>query len=1504
MTIESKNFPLSAQQERIWSMCKLYPSSTHIWNAISARTLQGNVQADVLYNAIARVIDLHSSLRTVIIEDGNEARQCIYEKIDIDHVLQVVNLRHLEEDEKQKIVLEHIVKEEGRSFDLHVQLWNITLFQLEATSFCIILNLHHIMHDARAISIFWEDLAHIYNGLLTNPEPIPRHQYFEYTVVQKNAVAEDLLHERYWLNEFKEDVPAMSIPYDFNGGEQTFEGESFAITLSSECAAGFRKFCFRNRLTPSSAILGLYYHLLSELTGQKDIVLGTYMNGRTLPASQQELQNVFNVLGMFSTTIALRLHPAQSLSVLELLKYVHRKFSDAFVHQSYPYQKLVQKLRNEGKSFGLDLFHLGYNYISYPVNPVFHQCTFDHFDFPSKLFLENDITLRVLEREQSLTISLDYKPAVFSRVTIESFARNIEHLVETIEMSANASFNTLEGNSGAEIDRLIELGSGSKAKYPATPLIKRFEEQVKLQDSKPAVFYNDRNVSYFQLNAKANALAQLLMKRGVGKGSYVPVITDQPEELVVSLIALLKIGAIYVPLDVTWPQDRLKGIIDEIDPRCIIVTESNFSDPGKQLCLEVNFDSLPELLTDYHNEVQSDSPVYMIYTSGSTGKPKGVVITHAGLSNRIFWMDDYFGKATCQVVLQTTRYVYDSSIWQFLWPLVNGGCVVLPNEQISFDTDNIVSLIDKYRVTIIDFVPSLFDKFVHDLSQTAAYHIKLQSLCHIILGGEAIVVPTTLRFRNLFPSVELTNLYGPTEATIGCVHYKIQGDEKKIPIGRPISNMKVYIMKGEGKLCIRGAVGELVVGGPGVAKGYFNDESKTAQVFIKSDHSANEILYRTGDLARWLPDGQLEFLGRKDEQIALRGLRIEPGEIEVQIRQFPGITSALVTDVNTEHGKALCAYVVASEKISSTGLKKFLRSRLPGYMIPSFIESVSELPLSASGKVDKKRLPHPSPDTGFRSHTGLDDVLSKEIGNLWAEVLQIDKLLVNRQTSFFDLGGHSLKAIEMLSRIHSQYHVKVSIRDFFNDATVDGLCQIILTSPASNVPRIQPVHNTNSEYRVSYAQQRMFILHSLTHDNISYNISMALKLHGEVTSAKIESAFRQLMVRHSVLRTTFSVKGRNIVQRVHNVGVLDFFEMDFSTNAFKSFIKPFHLSKLPLFRVAVATNDKDEMVMLFDIHHIICDGISINILMRDFIKCLAGFDINSSEQTVDYKDYAEWEGMPYFTEKILGQQHWWKMNLKGYVDLNLPTDFERPLVQNFDAGRLQIVIDQELCDKLNQFVRTSRVTTFTYLLSVFKLLIYKISGDKDIVVGSPTSGRYHPDISRVVGMFANSLVIRTIIDEHMTFPELLAGVHHNLLAALDHEEYPFEELVKALNVRRDTSRNPLFNVIFAFQNDYESEFRHNDIIVEKVNILEQESGTAKVDLAFWCKATSSSIIIDVEYSTSLFKRETVEEWCYLYNELVTLCIHESATLENILLWNQVNLNQDDTDHLNGRNIIL
>jgi surfactin family lipopeptide synthetase A/lichenysin synthetase A len=565
---------------------------------------------------------------------------------------------------------------------------------------------------------------------------------------------------------------------------------------------------------------------------------------------------------------------------------------------------------------------------------------------------------------------------------------------------------------------------------------------------------------------------------------------------------------------------------------------------------------------------------------------------------------------------------------------------------------------------------------------------------------------------------------------------------------------------------------------------------------------------------------------------------------------------------------------------------------------------VSELPLSASGKVDKKRLPHPSLDTGFGLHAGLDDVLSKEIGNLWAEVLQIDKLLINKQSSFFDLGGHSLKAIEMLARIHSQYHVKVSIHDFFNDATVDGLCQIILTSPASNVPRMQPVQNTNNEYRVSYAQQRMFILHSLALENISYNIPMAFKLHGGITSAKIESAFRQLMVRHSILRTTFFVKGRNIVQRVNDAGVLDFVEVDYSENILKSFIKPFDLSRLPLFRIALATSDKDETVMLFDIHHIICDGISINILMRDFVKCLAGFDVNSSEQPIDYKDYAEWEGMPYFTEKIISQQHWWKKNLEGYVDLHLPTDFERPLVQNFDAGRLQIVIDPALCDKLNQFVRVSKVTAFTYLLTVFKLLLYRISGEKDMVVGSPTSGRYHPDISRVLGMFANSLVVRTIIDEDITFPEFLKVVHRNFLSAIDHQEYPFEELVKVLNVRRDMSRNPLFSVIFAFQNDYEFKFGHNDIVVEKTNILEETTGTAKVDLAFWCKANSSSIIIDVEYATSLFNRSTVEAWCCLYHGMVSLCIDESVSLETILSGIDGHLNLENANSFSGQNIIL
>ena len=883
---------------------------------------------------------------------------------------------------------------------------------------------------------------------------------------------------------------------------------------------------------------------------------------------------------------------------------------------------------------------------------------------------------------------------------------------------------------------------------------------------------------------------------------------------------------------------------------------------------------------------QAGDLCYVIYTSGSTGRPKGAMVEHRGMLNHLYAKIHDFQITKESVVAQNSSHCFDISVWQFFASLVTGGQVVIYPNELTLDAESFITHIQQDGVTILEVVPSYLSVL---LEQLEPEQMHLEKMKLMVVTGEALKPNLVSSWFGKYPGIRMANAYGPTEASDDITHYLMDQDPGRVllPVGSPVQNMNIYIVDETGELCPIGVKGEIWVAGVGVGRGYLNQEEKTKEAFTE-DPFAKESgvrLYKTGDIGRWLEDGNIEFLGRKDDQVKIRGYRIEIGEVESRLSKVEGIKEAVVTVRGEEEsGKYLCAYVTGEEKIEAEKVKEQLSRSLPEYMIPEYVVEMEKLPLTRNGKVDRKALPAPEKqEEGNTRYEAPANEIEEKLVEIWSEVLGIERIGV--QDNFFERGGHSLKVTRLVAQIHKQTNVRLSYKDVFERPTIRLLAECMGKAEQQKFQVIEPAPKA-AFYPLSSEQKRMFIQQQIYPESTSYNISLVYRVEGLLNKEKMTDAFNKLIQRHESLRTCFTLVDDNPVQKVLDHAEVEFIETacqeEQIEEAIHGFIRPFHLEQAPLFRVGLIKQNRKHHILMIDMHHIISDGMSVDLIAADFFDLYAGMELPALP--IQYKDYVVWQNETERQQEIQKQEDYWmKVFAKEVIPLELPNDFKRSTgVLESEASIASFAIDKSLTENVRDFAVRKNSSLFVVLLAVYNVVLSKCSGQEDIVVGTATSGRNHEDLTRVVGMFVKTVPLRNFPNEDKTFSVFLEEVHQNALLSFQNQDYPFDMLVSKLNLNRDVNRNPLFDTFFQIQYFEQRKKEVGDLVFHPYTYT--RNNTSQFELELSVEEEQEQVHFHFYYSTNLYKNETIHKlWNDYLQVLRTILQDEQVKLGDIRL---------------------
>ncbi len=1452
---EKEYYEMSSAQKRIYTLQQLEPSSTS-YNMSGIFELEGDLDVDRLKEAFYKLIQRHEALRTSfeIAEEG--LVQKIYKKVEFELE------EYLAEKDKE---IEGIVKGFIRAFDLSkVPLLRVGLVKVQSNRYILMYDMHHIISDGTSMGILIKEFTKAYAGEELKPLRI---QYKDFSEWQNNLFKSEKLRvqEEYWLRKFEGEIPVLNLTTDYKRpAVQSFEGDSIKFEINKELTNKLRQIAKDTGSTMYMVLLGTFNILLSKYSGQEDIIVGSPIAGR--PHADLE-----NIIGMFVNTLAMRNLPDGNKTFREFLKEVKENSLAAYENQDYQFEELVEKLnitRDLSRNpvfdvmFVLQNMGMGDFYVEgINIKPYKVENKVSKFD----------ITMNTVELENSISIVMQYCTKLFSRATIERMCKYYENIIQEVIENIDIKLSEIDILTEEERHHILTDFNNTKADYPKDKTIHQlFEEQVKETPDNIAVVYEGDNLTYRELNERANQLARVLRDKGVSSDSIVAIMVERSLEMSIGILAILKAGGAYLPISSDYPEDRIKYMLEDSEVR-VLLTQKRFMDKVEFNCtinledksIYQGVDTNPEYISN------PKDLAYVIYTSGSTGKPKGVMIEHSSAINRINWMQKKYPLNSTDVILQKTTFTFDVSVWELFWWFFAGArvCFLIPGGEK--DPEAIINAIDKNKATTMHFVPSMLNVFLDFIDGNIETE-GLSSLRQVFVSGEALNLHQVEDFNRMLWSTngtKLINLYGPTEAAVDVSYFDCSTGQslEVIPIGKPIDNIELYVVDKYNNLMPVGVQGELCIAGVGLARGYINRPELTAEKFVDNPFELGTRMYRTGDLARWLPDGNIEFLGRIDHQVKIRGYRIELGEIESRLLKYEGIKETIViARKDEEQNNYLCAYIVLDKEqiqdksITVTELRQHLDKELPDYMIPSYFIHLENLPLTSNGKVDRKALPEPDGNisTGAVYEAPTNEI-EEILVNTWQEILKIEKIGIN--DNFFELGGHSLKAANLAAKIHKVLNIEIPLREIFKAPTIKGISEYIKGSEESIYSSIDPAEE-KEYYEMSSAQKRMYILNQMNKESTSYNITKALVIEGALNLQKFKEVFARLIDRHGALRTSFEIIEDNLVQKVHKQ--VDF-EIEYSEieeeqaeEKVKSFQIAFDLSKAPLLRVGLVKVHPQKYILMYDMHHIISDGISMGILIKEFGMLYQGVEL--PKLRIQYKDYTEWTEKPYYTKRLERQEKYWTETFKkGTAPLSMPLDYDKKNWQAFDGDTVRFKIANDIVQQLEKLARRENTTLNTLLLSLYSILLSKYCNQKDITVGTTVANRNYADLENMIGIFINFLPIRSSVEPSIKVIEYIQSYNDLLQEVYNNQEYPFDKIVRNSASTLRNRRNPIFDTMLIFHNEIDL---NEDIIIDNLQVssykLDRKASTLdfKLDIGLNSKNECEG---SIEYNSSLYKAESM-----------------------------------------------
>ena len=1473
--------PLSFAQQRLWFLDQLEPGSA-AYNVPRAVRLQGGVDEQALEQALRALMQRHESLRTTFpSREGEPVQQIAPEPVS---QLTQVDLRGVPEPQREEEARRLAQQEGQQPFDLErgplIRTW---LVRLEQHEHLLVLTMHHIISDGWSSAILEQELSDLYTGFASGvPVLLPALaiQYADYAYWQRSWLQGEALEKQldYWRENLAGLAP-LTMPTDHpRPAIQTFRGEQQQVYLSAELSQQLRALSQREGVTLFMTLLAAFDVLLARYSGQGDLTVGT-------PIANRTYEEIEGIIGCFVNTLVLRTDLSDNPVFEDLLARVRETALGAYTHQDVPFEQVVEALHPERDRSRSPLFQVFFALQNTSNREVLVSQTSSRSEefVVEQHVTKFDLSLVVAESGQELQTTLEYNTDLFESATIARLLSHWRHLLEGIV--ANSGLRTSELPLLTEWERAQILGewNATERQEPEIRSIqRRFEEQVEDMPDAVALVFEELHLSYAELNRRANQVASMLRELNVGPEVLVALFLERSLEQVIGVLGVLKAGGAYVPLDPGYPQERLSFLLSDARPAVLLTQERLkemlppseayvFSlDGAEQVLLARQSCENPRQITTTENLA------YVIYTSGSTGKPKGVQIMHGAVANLLQAMKPLLGVPERAVVPAMTTLAFDIAVTELWLPLLWGGRSVLVSREIAVDGKQLAELLTRVGATIVQATPATWQILL-------ASSWRGSSDMRLLCTGEAL--PRSLADQLLERGKDLWNLYGPTETTIWSTGGQVDVGAEVVWIGRPIENTQLYVLDAHQQPVPIGVAGELYIGGRGVGRGYLHRAELTAERFVPHPFSQQRgaRLYRTGDQVRYRADGVVEYLGRIDSQVKLRGYRIELGEIEAVLDQHPQVKQSVVVLKGKEtQEKHLVAYVVgeagADFVARGTGeLRSYLKGKLSEYMLPAHIVSLDALPLTPNGKVDRRSLldlrgsEMELGDGEKKSDLGPVEELVQQV---WQQVLS--RAHVGIQENFFEIGGHSLLATQVIARLRRTLGVEIPLRVLFEASTVQKLAVQILHILQQDQGLQAPAMRTVPRDRrlpLSFAQQRMWLLDQLEPGNTAYIIPMAMRLRGGVNRIALEQALRAVMQRHESLRTTFPSREGEPVQQIapepaSQLVWVDLMllhpqlrEREASRLAQQEVQQPFDLATGPLVRCWLLRIEDEDQVLVLTMHHIISDGWSMGILVRElsglYIGLANGTPTELPSLPIQYADYAYWQRSWLQGEILQKQLDYWKEQLTGLTFLELPTDRPRPAIQRFRGAQEHVQFSARMSQDLYSLSQQEGVTLFMTLLAALQVLLTRYSGQEDFAIGTPIANRTREEVEGLIGFFLNTLVLRSDLVGNPTFVELLARVRAVTLGAYTHQDVPFEQVVEALQPERDRSRSPFFQVLFQLQNIPSENIavRPTSLQMEGFSV---ERHTAQLDLRMIVIESEQGLQITLEYNIDLFAQATIQ----------------------------------------------
>ncbi|WP_168157898.1 non-ribosomal peptide synthetase [Pseudoalteromonas sp. Bsw20308] len=1477
-----ENYPVSFSQQSLLIISQ-YDEASSVYHIPSLFKLSPEIDFTHLMTAINIVVERHPVLKVVYQYDKNYNIQ--QNVLDQEIIIDSITL-------SESVLKPQLIKDLEQPFDLEREpSFRVKHYQSEAGQYLLLL-WHHIAFDGWSVSVFFKELSKAYNALINGEMvelPILHIDYRDYAAWQRDHLQGEVLTQlqSYWQQQLAGVEPLHLYTDKARPAVQDFRGQDHSFSLDPELSMQLRALAKTQETTLYTVLLSGFYLTLSALSGQQDIVVGT-------PSENRHHAQTQSLVGFFVNSLALRAEIKHEQAITDFITEVHSVVSGAKVHQELPFENVVELLEVERDRARHPIYQVMFSVQGFG-NALGTESSlpFEVVDdlgegtlySPAKF----DLNLVMTDGQASISGQLNYALSLFEVHSIERLLGLYTRVLTGLVSGKYTCVGELPLLSDAERDTLLcTLNDTDKAYPQGQTLAELFSAQAHKTPASIALVCEDEELSYQTLEEASNRLAREIRAdhlachgQALSAGTLIGVYLERGVNMVVSILAILKAGGAYVPLSPEYPQSRIEYILEDTQMG-LIVTESMYE---TQLAQWVDGEAVTLISAtsawsathtsealDSHSD--ADDLAYVIYTSGTTGQPKGVMVEHEAAAAFVF-NDAYVENGRVGRVASLAPYSFDGFVFDAFYSLLQGASCYLLSKETLLDMTRFNKALRHHDIDTFFTTTALFNQMIKSGA------LEDTRVRNVLFGGESADINVVQQAIEEHKDTQFIHVYGPTETVVFASAYHFDGQAGDAPIGHPLDNKRFYVLDEQGALAPMGSPGELYIGGAGLARGYLNRPELTAQCFIANPFASEADkakgytrLYKTGDIVRWLPSGELVYISRNDNQVKIRGHRIELGEVESVVSALPGVQQAAVIVQSQAQSQYLAAYVVAQagESLSITQLQAQLRQQLPDYMLPSSVMEIAGIPLTVNGKLDKAALPEPIL-VDKSQYVGPRNELEAGLCEVWQTVLELEQ--VGIYDNFFQIGGNSIMAIKLTQVSRRTLGIDISLTQLFEHKTVAGLAQNLSDEPLIVIPK-----TTLTQVPLSFAQERLLFIEQYSAGSDAYHIPMVVKLAPEVQLENLETAFNLLLDRHPILKTVYRHDEQdNAYQTPITESLLLTWQQLASDEVLHATLKtqmstPFDLtSQLSLQLHGYEVSGQRYLLIMW--HHIAFDGWSLDIFIQELAQCYQalcqGDVVALPEQDIVYADYAAWQRDHLQGEVLTQLQSYWQQQLAGVEPLHLYTDKARPAVQDFRGQDHSFSLDPELSMQLRALAKTQETTLYTVLLSGFYLTLSALSGQQDIVVGTPSENRHHAQTQSLVGFFVNSLALRAEIKHEQAITDFITEVHSVVSGAKVHQELPFENVVELLEVERDRARHPIYQVMFSVQGFGNALGTESSLPFEVVDDLGEDTlySPAKFDLNLVMTDGQASISGQLNYALSLFEVHSIERLLGLYTRVLT-----------------------------------